>query len=175
MFYAWRLVNSTLTNSVWILRRLDIISIELFGSNRRHFSQGIQMTPDMRRLYSQTNPSLTVIHCPFSWGFSNVFHSTCVRPTAPKLGCVTNFDMLFLLMGFIWFVGEIKFMPIISTCHFFHKGCVWGLVLLWNIWTFALNFWTNTLQIIPLGVLYFLLLHHPSIALSVDFINSKKI
>ena len=41
-------------------------------------------------------------------GFSNVYHSVCVWPTALKLGCVTNFDVLFL--------DEIQFM-LISTCH----------------------------------------------------------
>ena len=34
-------------------------------------------------------------------GFSNVYYSACVWPTALKLGCATNFDMLFLVMGFI--------------------------------------------------------------------------
>ena len=40
-------------------------------------------------------------------GFSNVYHFMCVWPTALKLGCVTNFDMLFLVMGFISLAGEI--------------------------------------------------------------------
>ena len=30
-----------------------------------------------------------------------------VWPTALKLGCITNFDMLFLVMGFISLVDEI--------------------------------------------------------------------
>ena len=34
-------------------------------------------------------------------GFSNVYHSACVWPTALKLGCVANLDTLFLVMGFI--------------------------------------------------------------------------
>ena len=39
-----------------------------------------------------------------------------VWPTALKLGCVTNFDMLFLVMGFISLVNEIQFM-LISSRH----------------------------------------------------------
>ena len=36
-------------------------------------------------------------------GFSNVYYFTCVWPTALKLGCITNFDMLFLVIGsFLW-------------------------------------------------------------------------
>ena len=46
--------------------------------------------------------------------FSNDYHSTCVWPTALKLGCFTNFDMLFLVMGFISLVDEIQFMLISS-------------------------------------------------------------
>ena len=49
-------------------------------------------------------------------GFSNVYHSMCVWPTALKLGCITNFDMLFLVMGFISLVDEIQFM-LISSHH----------------------------------------------------------
>ena len=44
-------------------------------------------------------------------GFSNVCHFACVWPTALKLGCITNFDMLSLVMGFISLVHEIQFMP----------------------------------------------------------------
>ena len=39
--------------------------------------------------------------CRLFSGFSNVYHFTCVWPTALKLGCITNFDMLFLVMGLI--------------------------------------------------------------------------
>ena len=48
--------------------------------------------------------------------FSNVYHSACVWPTALKRGCVTNFDKLFLEVGFISLVDEIKFM-LISSRH----------------------------------------------------------
>ena len=48
--------------------------------------------------------------------FLNVYHSACVWPTALKLGCITNFDMLFLVMGFISLVDEIQFM-LISSRH----------------------------------------------------------
>ena len=55
--------------------------------------------------------------CPLFSGFSNVYHSACVWPTALKLGCVTvNLDMLFLMMGFISLVDEIPFM-LISSRH----------------------------------------------------------
>ena len=33
-------------------------------------------------------------------GFSNIYHFACVRRTALKLGCITNFNMLFLVMTF---------------------------------------------------------------------------
>ena len=46
--------------------------------------------------------------------FFNVCHSVGVWPTALKLGCVTNFDMLFLVMGFISLVDEIKVMLILT-------------------------------------------------------------
>ena len=39
-----------------------------------------------------------------------------VWPTALKPGCVTNFDMLFLVMGFISLLDEIQFM-LISSRH----------------------------------------------------------
>ena len=37
-------------------------------------------------------------------------------PTAVKLGCMTNFDMLFLMTGFISLVNEIQ---LIITSHYF--------------------------------------------------------
>ena len=43
-------------------------------------------------------------------GLSNVYHSTYVWPTALKLGCVTNFDMLFHMMGLTCLFDEIQFM-----------------------------------------------------------------
>ena len=49
-------------------------------------------------------------------GFSNVCHSACVWPTALKFGCITNFDTLFLVMGFISLVDEIQFV-LISSRH----------------------------------------------------------
>ena len=49
-------------------------------------------------------------------GFSNVCHSACVWPTALKLGCITNSDMLFLVMGLISLVDQIQFM-LISSRH----------------------------------------------------------
>ena len=57
-------------------------------------------------------------------GFSNVCHSAAFWPTALKLGCVTNFDMLFLVMGLISLVNEIQFM-LISSHHFLNRsiGC----------------------------------------------------
>ena len=49
-------------------------------------------------------------------GFSNVCHSAAFWPTALKLGCITNFDMLSLVIGFISLVNEIQFM-LISSRH----------------------------------------------------------
>ena len=42
-------------------------------------------------------------------GFSNVCHSACVWPTALKRDCITNFDMLFHVMGFISLVDANNF------------------------------------------------------------------
>ena len=57
---------------------------------------------------------------PYIWllfsSFSNVCHSVCVWPTALKLSCINNFDMLFLVMGFTSLVDEIQFM-LISSRH----------------------------------------------------------
>ena len=55
-------------------------------------------------------------HLSLIFGFSNVYHSACVWPTALKLGCVTNLDTLFLVMGFISLADEIQFM-LISSRH----------------------------------------------------------
>ena len=59
---------------------------------------------------------LTAIHCLLFSGFSNAYNSACVWPTALKLGCITNFNMLFLVMGFVSLVDEIQFM-LISSRH----------------------------------------------------------
>ena len=69
---------------------------------------------------------------PLIFGISNVCQSTCVWPTALKLGCITNFDTLFLVMGLISLVGEIQFM-LISNRHI----CI-------RFATF--NFWHRTTQ-----------------------------
>ena len=50
--------------------------------------------------------------------------SACVWPTALKLGCVTNFDMLFLVMRFISLVDEIQLM-LISSHHISIKSIKW--------------------------------------------------
>ena len=54
--------------------------------------------------------------CLLLLGFSNVCHFPCVWPTALKLGCITNFDVLFLVIRLISLVDEIQFM-LISSCH----------------------------------------------------------
>ena len=57
---------------------------------------------------------LTKYICLLFSNFSNVYHFACVWPTALKLDCITNFDMLFLVMEFISLVDEIQFMLISS-------------------------------------------------------------
>ena len=47
-----------------------------------------------------------------------------VWPTALKLGCLTNFDMLFLVMEFIYLVDEIQFL-LISSRNRITKVRVW--------------------------------------------------
>ena len=55
------------------------------------------------------------------WGFSNVCHSAAFWPTALKLGCIANFDMLSLVMGLISLVNEIQFM-LISGHHISNRS-----------------------------------------------------
>ena len=57
-----------------------------------------------------------IASCLLFSGFSNVYHFACVWPTALKLGCITNFDMLFHVIGFISLVDEIQFM-LFSSRH----------------------------------------------------------
>ena len=57
---------------------------------------------------------MDTLFCLLFSGFSNVYHFVCVRPRALKLGCCSNFDMLFLVMGFISLVDQIQFMLINS-------------------------------------------------------------
>ena len=59
---------------------------------------------------------LITIHLSLIFGFFKVYHSVRVWPTALKLGCITNFATLFLVMGFISLVDEIQFM-LISSRH----------------------------------------------------------
>ena len=54
-----------------------------------------------RHMYAIIFAVTTPYICHLFWGFSNVCHSACVWPTALKLGCVTNFDMLFRKMGIV--------------------------------------------------------------------------
>ena len=68
-------------------------------------------------------------------GFSNVYHFACVWPTALKPDCVTNFDMLFLVMGFISLVDEIQFM-LISSRHI----CMKSMQLLRSSWLLRIFF-----------------------------------
>ena len=85
-------------------------------------------TNSLLKVLNTVYPCLTAIL--FFWVFTNVYHSACVWPRALKLGCVTNFNMLFLVMGFISLVDEIQFMLISSrhicirsmTAHIFAKG-----------------------------------------------------
>ena len=57
-------------------------------------------------------------------GFSNVCHFTgCIWPTALKLGCITNVDMLFLTMGFICLSYENKFM-LVSGGHISNRSII---------------------------------------------------
>ena len=77
--------------------------------------------------------------------FSNVSHSACVWPTALKLGSRTNFDMLFLVMGFISLVDEIQFM-LISSCHICIRYNTWILTLFLtflSVCKFAVLKWIN--------------------------------
>ena len=54
----------------------------------------------------------------------NNCHSAAFWPTALKLVCITNFDTLSLVMGFISLVNEIQFMPI-SSCHIWNRSIVY--------------------------------------------------
>ena len=63
-------------------------------------------------------------------GFSNVYHFSCVWPTALKLGCMTNFDTLFLVMGFISLVDEIQFMLISNR-----QICIRSIIIVCFVFT----------------------------------------
>ena len=88
------------------------------GTRRECFNLHFSFSFHSNSIFSprSTQASLPYICLLFS-SFSNVCHSACVWPTALKLGCIANFDMLFLVMGFISFVDEITFM-LISNRHF---------------------------------------------------------
>ena len=60
----------------------------------------ISWTKEMNPIMSKSMSKLVWLPyiCLLFFGFSNVYHSVCVWPTALKLGCFTNFDMLFLIM-----------------------------------------------------------------------------
>ena len=86
--------------------------------------------------------------------FSNIYHFVCVWPTALRLGCVTNLDTLFLVMGFISLVDKIQFM-LISCRHICIKvpfsptsrypmGWGWGWGWGWGSgWGWGGNLWTR--------------------------------
>ena len=71
-------------------------------------------------------------------GFSNVYYSACVWPTVLKLGCVTNFSTLFLVMGFISLIDEIQFM-LISSRHICVRSIYIFLLCLWFLFLFLLR------------------------------------
>ena len=62
---------------------------------------------------SQSTHALLPHICLLFLGFSNVYHSTCIWPTALKLGCVANTNTLFLIISL---VDEIQLM-LISSRH----------------------------------------------------------
>ena len=57
---------------------------------------------------------------PYFQFFLNVCHFACVWPTALKLGCITNVDMLFPMMGFVCLCYENRFM-LISGGHILNR------------------------------------------------------
>ena len=72
-----------------------------------------------RQMYSsQSTQALLPYICLLFSNFSNVFHSACVWSTALKPGCITNFEMLFLVMGFISLLDEIM---LIGNPQFFRS------------------------------------------------------
>ena len=90
----------------------------------------IEKAENKRQMYWQSGVGrLTTIHLSLflRFFFPNVYHSMCVWPTALKLGCITDFDMLFLVMGFISLVDEIQFILISS-----HHICIRSVLLFIN-------------------------------------------
>ena len=78
-------------------------------------------------------PAWLLYICLLFLGFSNVYHFTCVWSTALKLGCITNFDTLFLLMGLISLVDEIQFAFKVYNSY---SACV-------NCWLWKRIFWNE--------------------------------
>ena len=65
-------------------------------------------------------------------GFSNACHFAAFWPTDLKLGCITNFDILSLVMGLISLVNEIQFM-LISSRHISNRSIpLYSLVFLYS-------------------------------------------
>ena len=64
----------------------------------------IEKLENTRQMYGRVHGPVDI--CLLFSGFSNVYHFACVWPTALKLGCLTNFDMLFLIS----LVDGIQFM-----------------------------------------------------------------
>ena len=66
-------------------------------------------------------PCLTAIHLIFWVSFQCLPFRVCLVITALKLGCITNFDMHFVVMGFLSLIDEIQFMLISGSHHQLHK------------------------------------------------------
>ena len=93
--------------------------------NHRHRAVNTNSKPDRHTdIWQSVHLHLCLL---FLW-FSNVCHSVCFWPTALKPGCITNFDMPFLMMVCICLANEIKFM-LISIRHYIVCACphhVWA-------------------------------------------------
>ena len=74
-----------------------------------------EKTDKTRECSKAVHPCLTAIHLSLIFVF---FNSACVWPTALKLGCVINIDMLFLVMGFISLIDKILCLTVVNTCHY---------------------------------------------------------
>ena len=100
----------------------------------RHFKNlGIR---DVSRLLLQWT---TPCFCLLFWIFSNVCHFVCVWPTALKLGCITNFNMDFLVIMEFMLFFKMKFV-LISSHYWMSSIQLFILIMLSRFKWYCMSF-----------------------------------
>ena len=84
------------------------------------------------------------------FGFTNVYHFACVWPKALKLGCITNFDMLFLVSIRIRSVSFEKLPESLNTSEIYYVTSNLFWTFLFGIATHKISFYCYAHVIFPL-------------------------